>query len=73
MELTVMRNIGKNRKETSVYWYLFRRRFNINRQFYNHDTPLTVGYEMKILKESGFTDVRILKNWSATYTIKAER
>ncbi len=41
--------------------------------FYHYDTPLTVGHEINILKEAGFTDVRALKNWGATYTIKARR
>ncbi len=41
--------------------------------FYHYDTPLTVGHEMKILEEAGFTDVRALKNWGATYMIKAKR
>lgn len=41
-------------------------------EFYHYDTPLTVEYEMQILKEAGFTDVKILKNWSATYALRAE-
>ncbi len=41
--------------------------------FYHYDTPLTVEHEMQILKEAGFRDVQILKNWSATYTLKAGR
>lgn len=40
-------------------------------EFYHYDTPLTVAHEIKILKEAGFSDVRILKNWSATYVLKA--
>lgn len=39
--------------------------------FYHYDTPLTVEHEMEILKNAGFSDVRILKNWGATYTLKA--
>ena len=42
-------------------------------EFYHYDTPLTAEHEIQILKESGFTDIRILKNWGATYTIKAKR
>lgn len=42
-------------------------------EFYHYDTPLTAEHEIQILKESGFTDIKILKNWGATYTIKAER
>lgn len=41
--------------------------------FYHYDTPLTVEHEMEILKNAGFSDVRILKNWGATYTLKAMR
>lgn len=39
--------------------------------FYHYDTPLTVEHEMEILRNAGFTNVKILKNWSATYTLKA--
>lgn len=39
--------------------------------FYHYDTPLTVEHEKEILKRVGFSDVRILKNWDATYTLKA--
>ncbi len=47
---------------------------NITDGDFNHyDTPLTVGHEINILKEAGFTDVRALKNWGATYTVRAKR
>lgn len=39
--------------------------------FYHYDTPLTVEHEINILKEAGFSDVKALKNWGATYTLKA--
>lgn len=42
-------------------------------EFYHYDTPLTVEHEIQILKEAGFTNVEILKNWSATYTLRAKR
>lgn len=42
-------------------------------EFYHYDTPLTVGHEIAILKKAGFLDVRILKNWEATYTLWAKR
>lgn len=42
-------------------------------EFYHYDTPLTVEHEIQILKEGGFTNVEILKNWSATYTLRAKR
>ena len=41
--------------------------------FYHYDTPLTTEHEMEILRNAGFSDVRILKNWGATYTLKAIR
>lgn len=41
--------------------------------FYHYDTPLTVGHEMEILKSVGFSQCEILKNWGATYTIKAAK
>ncbi len=40
---------------------------------YHFDTPLTVEHEMGILTEAGFANVTILKNWSCTYTLKAEK
>lgn len=42
-------------------------------EFYHFDTPLTVEHEIKILKKAGFSDVNILRNWGATYTVKAKR
>lgn len=41
--------------------------------FYHYDTPLTVKHEMAILKEAGFADVEVLRNWGATYTLMAKR
>ena len=41
--------------------------------FYHYDTPLTVKHEMEALMEAGFSSVEVLKNWGATYTIKAVR
>lgn len=40
-------------------------------EFYHYDTPLTVEHEMEILSKAGFSDVRILNNWGATYTLIA--
>lgn len=40
-------------------------------EFYHYDTPLTVAHEIEALKEGGFTHIEILKQWAATYTIKA--
>lgn len=41
--------------------------------FYHYDTPLTVEHEIDILRKSGFSEVQILKNWEATYTLLANR
>lgn len=40
-------------------------------EFYHYDTPLTVKNETEALLEAGFSSVEVLKNWGATYTIKA--
>lgn len=40
-------------------------------QFYHYDTPLTVEHEREALLEAGFARVEVLKNWGATYTLKA--
>ena len=42
-------------------------------EFYHYDTPLTVKHETEALLEAGFSSVEVLKNWGATYTIKAVR
>ena len=42
-------------------------------EFYHYDTPLTVEHETELLQTAGFSEVRILKNWGATYTILAKR
>ena len=40
-------------------------------EFYHYDTPLTVEHETEALKEAGFSSVKVLNNWGATYTIMA--
>ena len=40
-------------------------------EFYHYDTPLTVKHETDALLEAGFSSVEVLKNWGATYTIRA--
>ncbi|MCR5468897.1 MAG: class I SAM-dependent methyltransferase [Lachnospiraceae bacterium] len=40
-------------------------------EFYHYDTPLTVEHEMEVLREAGFSDVKIMKNWEATFTVLA--
>lgn len=42
-------------------------------EFYHYDTPLTVEHEVEALRMAGFASVEILKNWGATYTIKAAK
>ena len=39
--------------------------------FYHYDTPLTVEHETAVLKAAGFSKVESLRNWGATYSIKA--
>lgn len=41
--------------------------------FYHYDTPLTVNNEIQTLIQAGFSDVEILNNWGATYTLKAKK
>lgn len=41
--------------------------------FYHYDTPLTVEHEMEVLNRAGFSEVRIMGNWGATYTLLARR
>lgn len=42
-------------------------------EFYHYDTPLTVEHEIEALQETGFTLVKLLRQWGATCTIKAEK
>ncbi|MBQ5310447.1 MAG: methyltransferase domain-containing protein [Oscillospiraceae bacterium] len=42
-------------------------------EFYHYDTPLTAEHETEALLSAGFSSVSILRNWGATYTIKAIR
>ena len=42
-------------------------------RFYHYDTPLTIDHEMGVLKSAGFLQCEILKQWGATYTIKAAK
>ena len=43
------------------------------RAFYHYDTPLTVEHEKEALLSAGFSSVTVLKNWGATYTLRADR
>ena len=40
---------------------------------YHYDTPLTVEHEKEALLAAGFTSVEVLKNWGATYLLKANK
>ena len=42
-------------------------------EFYHYDTPLTVAHETEALLTAGFSRVTVLRNWGATYTLKAEK
>ena len=42
-------------------------------EFFHYDTPLTVGHEIRVLQQAGFSDVRILKEWGTTFTLLAKR
>lgn len=43
----------------------------VDEEFYHYDTPLTVEHEREALLKAGFKNVEVLKNWGATYTIRA--
>ena len=42
-------------------------------EFYHYDTPLTITHETEALIEAGFSSVKVLNNWGATYTIKGRK
>ena len=42
-------------------------------EYYHYDTPLTVKHETEALIKAGFSSVLVMKNWGATYTIKADK
>lgn len=42
-------------------------------EFYHYDTPLTVEHEKEALLEAGFTSVKVLNKWGATFTLKASK
>ena len=42
----------------------------VDDDIYHFDTPLTVEHETEALFEAGFSSVKVLKNWGATYTVK---
>lgn len=44
-----------------------------DQEFYHYDTPLTVEHELEALQAAGFAAVEVLKNWGATYTLRARK
>ena len=40
---------------------------------YHFDTPLTPEHEAECLEKAGFSEVRVLKSWGATHTLRAVR
>ena len=40
-------------------------------EFYHYDTPLTVAHETEVLLKAGFSRVKTVSNWGATYLLKA--
>ena len=39
--------------------------------FFHYDTPLTAGHEIRVLKQAGFSDARVLREWGSTCTLLA--
>ena len=42
-------------------------------EFFHYDTPLTVEHEAQVLRQAGFSNVQILKEWGTTFTLLARR
>lgn len=40
-------------------------------EFFHYDTPLTADHEIRVLRQAGFSDVQILKEWGTTFTLLA--
>lgn len=45
----------------------------IDDALYHFDTPLTPEHEAECLEKAGFSEVRVLKSWGATHTLRAVR
>ena len=55
-------------------WLRLRQEAGIcDEEFYHFDTPLTVEHEVQALQNAGFASVQVLKNWGATYCLKATK
>lgn len=62
LEVEYFANLAKLKQEQDI----------TDDKFYHYDTPLTVEHEIEVLRAAGFAVVSILKNWGATYTLRAE-
>lgn len=63
LEVEYFANLAKLKQEQNI----------TDDEFYHYDTPLTVEHEIEVLRAAGFAVVSILKNWGATYTLRAVR
>lgn len=63
LEVEYFANLAKLKQEQDI----------TDDKFYHYDTPLTVEHEIEVLRAAGFAVVSILKNWGATYTLRAIR
>lgn len=62
LETEYFRNLAELKKEQGLP----------DNVFYHYDTPLLVEHEMEILREAGFRNVRIMKQWGeSTFTVLA--
>ena len=64
--------------EEEAYWFQELRRLKAecgigDDGFYHFDTPLTVAHETEALQAAGFREVRVLRSWGATFTLKARK
>ena len=39
--------------------------------FYHYDTPLTADHEIQVIRQAGFSEIRIVKKWGSTFTLVA--
>ena len=62
LEIEYFRNLAQLREEQGIQ----------DGVVVHYDTPLTVEHEAEVLREAGFTDVRILQCWGTSYTVLAE-
>ena len=63
LERECFENFGKLKQKQGI----------VDDAFYHYDTPLTVEHEIVVLKDAGFSDVEVVRSWSATSTLIAKR